>query len=243
MNFKFYSTFSFLFSVVILTFLFSGCDNEEENKPVVFETGNVIDSEGNNYKTVKIGSQWWMQEDLKSTKFRNGISIQQVSDLDVSEWAMKTSPAFTIGKVGNLYNFYSIAGLDNIAPEGWHVPSDEEWKILESELGMSNDELSKTSWRGTNEGDKLKEDYQLRMWKNFTKVWGTNESGFAALPCGCRLFDGRSCFPNTSEQGFWWSATSTENEAWFRNLDYKNSQIFRYVADQKYGFAIRCVKD
>lgn len=243
MNSKFWNNNFFVFRLFILLIFFNGCSSEDDNKPLEFETGTVVDIEGNTYKTVKIGSQWWMQEDLKTTKFQNGLSVQHITDLDINEWASSTTPAYTVGKAGNLYNFYTVANIDKIAPAGWHVPTDEEWKKLEAELGMSNEEISKTSWRGKNEGDKLKQDYQLRAWKNFTNVWGTNESGFTALPCGCRLFDGRSCFPNTAEQGFWWTATSSENDAWFRNLDYKSSQIFRYVVNQKYGFAIRCVKD
>ncbi len=227
----------------LLMIFFLSCGSEEEISKPKPEMSTVNDNEGNKYTTVKIGSQWWMAEDLKATKFRNGSSIKLLNEQDTSEWAITKLPAYTKGLIGNLYNFYSVSSLENIAPEGWHVASEEDWQKLETHLGMSNEDVLKVNWRGVNEGDKLKQDYQLRSWKNFTNVWGTNESGFAALPCGCRLFDGRNCLPNTSEQGFWWTSTSTENEAWFRNLDYKKSKIFRYFVSKNYGYAIRCVKD
>lgn len=230
------------FSLLMITMIVACGAEEDVTKPKP-EMGLVQDKEGHEYTTVKIGDQWWMAEDLKATKFRDGVDVKQITDLDTSEWANTTQPAFTKGQAGNLYNFYAISSTANIAPEGWHVATEADWQKLEIHLGMNSTDVTNVNWRGVDEGDKLKQDYQLRMWKNFTNVWGTNESGFAALPCGCRLFDGRNCFPNTAEQGFWWTSTTTENEAWFRNLDYKKSKILRYFASKNYGFAVRCVKD
>jgi uncharacterized protein (TIGR02145 family) len=229
-------------SLILIILIFS-CGNDEDIVSPKPEMGTVADSEGNAYITVKIGDQWWMAEDLRSSKFSNGNSVKYINELDTSEWANTKFPAYSKGIVGNLYNFYTVGSLDNIAPEGWHIATEADWQMLELYLGMSSDEVNKVNWRGSNEGDKLKQDYQFRSWKNFTNVWGTNQSGFAAMPCGCRLFDGRNCFPNTAEQGFWWTSTTSENEAWFRSLDYKKSKIFRYYAQKNYGYAIRCVKN
>jgi uncharacterized protein (TIGR02145 family) len=234
--------------IIKLTLLFGvffllGCDDKEDVVKVKPEMGTVSDNEGNNYMTVKIGNQWWMAEDLKSTKFRNGTPISFINELEVEKWSQSNTAAYTKGNISNLYNFYTVNSPENIAPEGWHVATDKDWQILESHLGMSNEEVIDINWRGIGVGDKLKQDYQLKSWTNFSNIWGTNESGFAALPCSCRLFDGRLCFPNSKEQGFWWTATTIDNEAYFRNLDYKKSEIFRYATNPKYGFAIRCVKD
>ncbi len=231
-----------IYMALISIIFFSGC-NPDDIVEKKFEIGTVIDLENNIYKTVKIGDQVWMQDDLIATKFRNGENIKLISD--ENEWQNATFPAYTVGKTGLLYNFYAVKSSANIAPIGWHVASDAEWQKMESTLGMNQSELGKNKWRGVNVGDKLKEDYQVvpATWTNFDNVWGTNDSGFKALACGCRVLDGRFCEPSNREQGFWWTSTQTENEAWYRNLDYKRTEVFRYFAHQNYGFAIRCVKD
>ncbi len=231
-----------VFCLIIVVLFFDSCI-EKDTPPVVFMTSTVSDAEGNIYKTVKIGDQWWMQEDLKVTKFQNGTPIQLYNGFDKDNWSTTNKPGYSIGPTGFLYNFFAVNDVAKIAPVGWHVATDEEWQKMESYLGMQQVELRKVNWRGTNEGDKLKQSYQEADWVFYKDVWGTNESGFQALPCGCRLFDGRSCDPANQKQGFWWTATPSEKEAWYRNLDYKNSQIFRYFVDQNYGFAVRCVKD
>ncbi len=232
-----------LFWFILYSLILASCGPEEEVVKPKPEMSSIVDIEGNTYATVKIGSQWWMAEDLRSTKYNNGKAVTFINELDTASWANTLMPAYSNGLHGKLYNFHTIRNTDNIAPEGWHVATEVDWQTLETHLGMDNDDINQVNWRGSDQGDKLKQDYQTRSWRNFANVWGTNDSGFAALPCGCRLFDGRNCLPNSAEQGFWWTATATENEAWFRNLDYKKSKIFRYFADMNYGYAIRCVKD
>lgn len=231
-----------LLFILCCTFTYS-CITPAEEEVKIFEKDVVVDDEGNKYTTVKIGNQWWMAEDLKSTKFKDGTAIKFVDDPDTLGWETGDEPKYSRGKYGNFYNHAVITNASQIAPKGWHVPSDEEWKILESYLGITDKEINEIKWRGNKAGDKLKDDYQYKKWKYSENIWGNNESGFSAMPCGCRLFDGRQCYPNNTEQGYWWTSSKSESEAWFRYLDYKKSGIFRYVADQKYGFAIRCVKD
>ena len=142
-----------------------------------------------------------------------------------------------IDTYGLLYNWYAVDDSRNIAPEGWHVPSDEECKQLEMYLGMSQSEADDSSWRGTNEGSKLK---ATSGWINGGN--GTNESGFSALPGGFRFTDGS--FGDVANGGYWWSASSFgSSTAWIRSLNYSLSEIYRYTLGNSYGFSVRCLRD
>ena len=223
------------------------CNKDPKITPA--ETGTVTDIEGNVYKTVKIGKQWWMTENLKVTKYSNFEGITQIIISDSLHWKNSVNGAYCIYDVhtnstGLLYNWYAVTDARNIAPVGWHVPSDEEWKQLEQYLGMSNVDADKYSWRGTNEGDKLKIEGP-QVWVKYSSVWGTNESGFNALPGNCCMFDGITGTPyGIGFTGFWWSSSKqNDKQALYRYLDYKNSNIFRFYGPFTYGFSIRCVKD
>ena len=204
-----------------------------------------------------------MAENLRVKRYRNGDSIIQISQsdyqIDSSEWNHLDSGAYCIiesngqssvnyqGKTfGFLYNGYSVLDTRNIAPVGWHVPSDEDWKELEKYLGMNDTELDKMSWRGNSEGDKLKINGKYNGWHQPTDVyyvWGTNESGFTALGGGCCMYNGVWGSPNIYYTGFWWSTTSNNEKLLYRYLDYNKPNIFRYYGSKHYGFSIRCVKD
>ena len=190
------------------------------------EYGSMTDIQGNTYKTVKIGNQWWMAENLKVTVFNDKTTID--------------STAYCIydTTLGALYNWKVI---DSIAPKGWHIPSDEEWKTLEKTLGMEKAELEKTAWRGTNEADKLLAKYKAPT-ESELYAFGTNESGFSGLFAGCRLFSG--AINQEKNTAFWWSSTPfTGNEAWYRYIDANQKKIFRQHTYTNYGFSIRCIKD
>lgn len=237
------------FSLFTFYFLaFTSCKKDTE-KPQIKETGTVTDIEGNIYKTIKIGNQWWMAENLKVTKYRNGNPIIKIANYDTVQWNNIKKGAWCIyddnaSAPGLLYNWYALSDSNNIAPAGWHVPTDKEWKQLEQYLGMNSTDADKTGWRGSNEGDKLKIKAP-EGWSEFSNIWGTNESGFSALAGGCRMFNGIWSTPSgIGFTGFWWSITELpEKNAWYRYLDYKNSNIFRYYGPKTYGFSIRCVKD
>ena len=145
---------------------------------------------------------------------------------------------------GLLYNWYAVADTGNIAPIGWHIPTDDEWKELEKHLGMSQTDADKVNWRGSDEGDKMK-IHAPYGWTRYGSIWATNESGFTALAGSCRLFNGIWGDPGTFATGFWWSASqhTSNNQAWYRYLDYKKSNVFRYYGSKNYGMSVRCVKD
>ena len=205
----------------------------------------VTDIDGNTYKTVKIGNQWWMAENLKVTHYRNGDPIPNVTS--DSEWGILKTGAYcaynnnesTTDTYGYLYNWFSINDSRKIAPEGWHVPTDAEWKELEMYLGMNQSEADNTGWRGTDEGGKLKETGTTHW--NSPNTGATNESGFTALPGGYRY----SLGSNQMNYGaYFWSVTEyNNNNAWRRLVIYSSSNIYRNYANKTEGFSVRCIKD
>lgn len=169
--------------------------------------------------TIKIGSQEWATEDLKVTKFRNGEDIPLVKDS--KEWAELTTAAYCTTPEGNyLYNWYAVNDPRGLAPEGFHVPSDEEWTQLTKLLGgedVAGNELKSTDWDGT------------------------NSSGFSALPTGIRDdYDG--CFSNFGCNGFWWTSSPSGIHAWRRGLYSGTSFFGRSYNYVRYGFSVRCLK-
>jgi uncharacterized protein (TIGR02145 family) len=228
-------------SLVFMVIFAASCGKEDEPKPIVYEYGIVNDVNGKEYKTIKIGEQWWMLEDLKVDKYKNGDLI--IKKDNNTDWMKDTLGSYAVNNGNYYYNWYTVNNLKDVAPEGWHIPSDEEWKKLEIHIGMNANVANLTLWRGNDEGDKLK-DAKLNVWSRDARIYATNESGFTALPNNCRLEDGTFGSPVGSSQGFWWSSTShNTKEAWFRNLDYKKSNILRLSISNNYGFCVRCVKD
>jgi uncharacterized protein (TIGR02145 family) len=208
------------------------------------EYGNMTDIQGNSYKTVKIGDQWWMAENLKVTVFNDKTPINSIAENAAdSIWEKTTKAAYCIydTTLGALYNWKVIDNIKMIAPKGWHIPSDEEWKTLEKTLGMQAKELEKTAWRGSVEADKLLAKYKAPT-ENELFAFGTNESGFSGLFAGCRLFSGK--INKEKNTAFWWTSTPfNSNEAWYRYIDAKQKKVFRHHTYTSYGFSIRCIKD
>ena len=206
-----------------------------------------IDIDGNVYKVVKIGSQWWMAENLKVTRYRNGNSIPNVTD--GSQWENLTYGAYcnydndpdNAETYGRLYNWYAVADSRGLAPSGWHVPTDEEWKQLEMALGMNRTEADKEGLRGTTEGGQMKEA-GFAHWSS-PNTGATNASGLTALPGGWRGYY-TGDFSNLGVSATFWSSTEISSyTAWRRHLYCNNSYVGRYSSNKGYGFSVRCVRD
>jgi len=227
-----------IFSMVILGLLIilaSACskDDKDDNNPA---PGTIKDIDGNIYHAVTIGTQTWMVENLKTTQYRNGDPIPQVAD--GAQWAGLTTGACcyydnnsTNGNTyGALYNWYAVNDPRNIAPEGWHIASMEEWNILNTFLGG---ELVS--------GGKLKEAGTTHW--NSPNAGATDEVGFKGLPGGGRSLDG--IFNSVGQSGIWWTTTeSTATDAWPRGLSYDSELIFSsFWLDKNSGFSVRCIKD
>lgn len=203
--------------------------------------------DGETYKTVKIGTQVWMAENLKSTKYNDGTSIPLVRD--DSTWSNLSTPGYCWydndpdtykATFGALYNWYTVK-TGKLCPSGWHVPSDEEWKELEMYLGMTQQQADIFGLRGTNEGGKLKETGTTH-WQS-PNTGATNESGFTALPGGSRIHNGT--FNTSGYSGSWWSSTEFKiDHAWGRYLTNDVSYVSRawgYSGED--GLSVRCVRD
>ena len=212
-------------------------------------TGTVTDIDGNVYKTIKIGDQWWMIENLKVTHYQNGDSIPNVITGN-DEWAGLSTGAYCIynnnasytDTYGYLYNWYAVDDNRNIAPAGWHVPTDEEWKQLEMYLGMSQSEADNNRWRGTNEGSKMAGNASLWYYGDLKNNAAFSESGLSALPGGFCYLTGT--FSVIGYYAYFWSSSEySSSTAWFRGLDYDGSDVYRDVTSKRYGFSVRCVRD
>jgi uncharacterized protein (TIGR02145 family) len=236
--------YSFGLVAIFIIVMFFNCSKDDNGPTAPSNKDNYT------YKTVKIGNQVWMAENLKVTNYRNGDAIPNVTD--DSEWASLSTGAYcnydnneqNAATLGRLYNWYAVNDSRKIAPKGWHVPTDEEWKQLEMVLGMSQSEADKIGWRGTDEGGKLKETGTLH-WKD-PNIGATNESGFSALQAFFRFKNGDFSYrvSGSNEFTYFWSSTESDtSNAFYRYLINDQMIIGRDDGDKHFGFSIRCVKD
>ncbi|MHC1703733.1 MAG: FISUMP domain-containing protein [Tenuifilaceae bacterium] len=204
----------------------------------------VTDIDGNTYESVQIGNQIWMKQNLKTTRYSNGEAIPNVTDN--AAWAGLTSAAFcnynndeaTANIYGKLYNFYAVADSRNLCPAGWHVPTDAELFTLENYVDPTIIDPNATGWLGTDGGTKLKATSSWNSGGN-----GTDNFGFTALAGGSRDF-GTGVSNGMGNDGTWWSITeNTVNNPWVRSCFYYNPSTMRYVANKRYGYSVRCLKD
>lgn len=203
----------------------------------------VTDIDGNTYKTVTIGKQVWMAENLKVTRYRNGDNIPRVTDYQW--WYLATgalceynNDPYLGNKYGKLYNWYAVNDSRKLAPAGWHIPTEAEWKELENYIesnpGISGSIAkalaSQTEWTYDNHGGAVGNNITIN-----------NSSGFSALPTGY-LHDGS--FKNFGNGTCFWSADEyDQTTAWRRYLGYVYNNLGSYNFDKADGFSVRCVKD
>lgn len=178
---------------------------------------------GHTYNTVLIGNQCWMKENLN---YQPGNS-----------WCYDNNYS-NCNTYGRLYDWKTAL---NVCPTGWHLPGDDEWKILEgnvdSQYGVGHNEWDFAGYRGFDAGKKLK---TISGWNNYGN--GTDDYGFSVLPGGYRNYDGT--FSNLGYNAYFWS--STEGwcyGSWHRGPSYNGDKVNRYDNYKSYGFSVRCVKD
>jgi uncharacterized protein (TIGR02145 family) len=190
-------------------------------------------------QTITIGTQVWMTQNLNVDKFRNGDPIPQAKtegewksygEAGEAAWCYYDNDPKNGEKYGKQYNWFAVSDPRGLAPQGWHIPSDDEWKVLTDYLGGKEKAgakmKGKSGWR--NDGN------------------GTNSSGFSGLPGGYRGYDGK--FVDIGYYGYWWSSTEDGTEdgtynAWFRYLSYNRGNVGRHINDKGVGFSVRCVRD
>ncbi len=204
-------------------------------------SSTVKDIDGNVYNTVQIGNQVWMVENLKVTHFRNGEPLLNGSMTTEPAYINYNNDSNNVQTYGRLYNWYAISDSRNIAPEGWHVATDEDWKEMEMFLGMSQIDADTTGWRDDQVGGKLKE-IGTTHWQD-PNTAATNESGFTAVPGGwCTNYSGE--FATMGKQCFFWMPEEIDNDmALHRRVVWSNGGVYRFSDNKKSGFSVRCVKD
>jgi uncharacterized protein (TIGR02145 family) len=200
---------------------------------------NVSDNDGNVYTVIRIGTQVWMKENLKTTKYRNGDLIETTTPatLDIlSEVTPKYQWAYdgdesNIAIYGRLYTWYAATDSRNICPTGWHLPTYPEWETLIASASPEN-------WNAA--GDKLKEAGTTH-WLG-PNAGATNESGFTALPGGSRYSDR---FNEIGYNGYWWTTLEgySMDAATSIGMGYDMSNLLGYYSSKLTGNSVRCLKD
>ena len=208
--------------------------------------GSMTDQQGNVYRTIVIGTQEWMAENLNTGIYRNGNPIDEVTGnapwqaLSTGAWAYYNNDTLRACPYGKLYNWFAVADPRNLCPSGWHLPSDAEWSTLIGYLDPAHDPTAVLDTQSTIAGGALKNGGQL-YWQ-YPNTNATNSSGFSALPGGFRNVNGP--FVAISGSGWWWSTTAFDaDNAFARQLVATGGNVSRITADMNRGFAIRCVKD
>jgi uncharacterized protein (TIGR02145 family) len=230
---------------ILLLFLFclvglSSCNKDKPNE-VVLEYGTVTDIEGNTYKTVKINDQWWMCENLKTTRFNDGSLIPFFASNDTSGW--QVGPGFkTVADslYGQLYNYATILDSKGLAPDGWHVATDEDWKKLERSIGMDSSDTELMAWRGKDEVNGILPQ-NSNNWPTSSIHFGNNKYALNINPGGVVLYNG--IISANSLEAYFWTATHNNQNAIYRSISYQRTQIFRQNADMRFGMSVRCVKN
>ncbi len=198
--------------------------------------GTLSDIDGNNYNTIIIGTQNWMAENLRVTKYNNSDNIlfeqdaNSWSNLNIGAYSNYDNDSSLINIYGRLYNHYAATDNRNICPVGWHVPTDDEFITLINYLG------------GTSiAGGKMKE-IDLGHWLS-PNEGATNLSGFTGLPGGYRGYDGN--YFRIGEQGHFWTSSEYNNgQAKRRSLSYFQETVSSpYATNKETGYCIRCIQD
>ena len=233
-------------SIFLILFVFSIIQEVSAQQ----SCGTVKDIDGNEYKTVKIGTQCWMAENFKVTKYQDSTRIPLVTE--DTDWANlannKTDDAYCFYSDNSgdeassfcLYTWaaamgdnamssnYNLSRVQGICPNGWHLPSDKEWSELTDFLGGEGVA-----------GERMKE--------TGTKYWispniANNKSGFSALPGGRDGSTGE--IDNQGMGGYFWSSTEASNMgAWARIIGYNITEVYRYNNFKSFGFSVRCIKN
>jgi uncharacterized protein (TIGR02145 family) len=202
-----------------------------------FETEMTDNRDGKVYAVVEIEGKIWMAENLNYGERIDGIQAQ-VDNQVVEKFCYEDNES-NCNTYGGLYQWNEMMqyshtqGVQGICPDGWHLPTDDEWTALVNYLGGQNIA-----------GGKLKEKGSTHW--NLPNTDATNESGFSALATGCRLWDGDGQFVNLGNYTSFWSSTEGTVDisgAWYRYVEYNHSQILHYCRDKTMGRSVRCVRD
>ncbi|MGM0496873.1 MAG: fibrobacter succinogenes major paralogous domain-containing protein [Bacteroidota bacterium] len=256
-----------VFSIIFITAL--SCEEDEDDSDETIEdgtTGTVTDIDGNEYKTVYINGKEWMAEDLRTTKYNDGTEIP--TGLSDDDWSSSEQGAYTIypsdleeadgidsdsamiDAYGLLYNWHAVDSEKGLAPEGWRIPTEEDWAELEEYLENNYEDIN-----NDNVGAALRSCRQVNSplggdcattehprWNEDEDNHGTDEFGFSALPAGNRADHGK--FVNLGHMWTAWAATHNDEDAKIIRLrENYDGCLNGDTEDKNNGYSVRCVKD
>lgn len=208
-------------TAILLLIGCSDVDNPESNNNDIANLEKVTDQrDGKVYRIVTIGTQTWMAENLNFWTNNSWCYLGEFSNCE---------------KYGHLYTWDAAT---TACPSGWHLPTDEEWKLLEIEIGMSKVQANELGSRGVNEGYKLKSKNGWRSGGG-----GSDQYGFGGLPASQRNSGGS--YGIDSIHSFWWTASKDSNkiDAYYRATSYYESTITRKTQSTGIGNSVRCIRD
>lgn len=249
----------FLSGLLLLSLLNCCEDPEEPRKGVssaVFNPdltyGTMKDTDGNEYKTIDIGTQTWMAENLRTTHYSNGETIPNVTGAgDIYMWGNLTEGAWCsyentrdvdfIATYGLMYNWYAVDDERGLCPTGWHVPTDEDWSTLVAHVD-AGDGTTDENGNNTVAGGRLKETGTLHWdWPN---RFADNSSGFTAIPGGNRFTSWDKEFSYVGYTCYMWSSSLWEGIVpLYRGINTDFATIGRQSTGPNIGMSVRCVKD
>lgn len=227
-----------ILSIGVFMFIPTMSSANDINKALNKLEDTVQDMEGNTYRTVKIGKQVWLAENLRSTKFQDGSKLKTAFIANDDEKNLL--------KYGRLYDWHDVSDERNICPIGWRVASDDDWKELEKTIGMHEEDLNKKGWRGDdNIAITLKEAQSDSMLTKFAQSQ-VNKHNFFARASGIKWK--RWYFVQGMYSEFWTSSDATAKDAYNRTLAYSwwslhKGDIYRTSLSKDYMFAVRCIKN
>lgn len=226
--------------ILLIVLYFSSCSIVQKSAKVECPE-KITDFDKNQYSVVKIGNQCWMADNLKSTHYSDGSEITEVFVYNDDETNVKV--------FGRLYSWNAAmngmgesdempSGIQGACPEGWHLPSDAEWAILEKRLGVPPAHLGRQGWDASVVGGRLK---SKDFWES-PNEGATNDRKFNAVPSGSRNAAG--AYTGMKTHSFYWSSSMLFSlTAWGRGLSSTNAGVYRFNDDPVSAFSIRCVKD
>ncbi|MFN5334280.1 MAG: fibrobacter succinogenes major paralogous domain-containing protein, partial [Bacteroidota bacterium] len=188
----------------------------------------------------------WMAENLRVTKYNNGVSLTNVTN--DGQWETFSSGAYASYEnkttndcpYGKIYNWRAVINIPNICPAGWHVPTDAEWNVMMAYLDQSYSPTTE-GIQSSIAGGQMKST-GIQYWQT-SNTAATNNSGFSGLPGGRK--DDASIFVNLNTRGYWWSNPSSPNinNLLNRALFNSNGNVNRVSVQEEVGASVRCVKD